>query len=531
MATLTKLNTFSVSNNNLKNEINNKLPFELEEKNKEFNKLKIQIKTLIDLYNEKLNEYNDINKTLKQFEIDIEEKRLIIDNLKTQQKIIFKQITSKFFESFIEILEKVKKEIYKVFLVFIDYNEENEIQLKFLLNNKDNLSTLLFNSFEYFKLIYETSKNEYDNKKNIIITSINNFINSIEAPFDIIFHFMKNTFTIIELINENKENELQLLKLNNTKNKIFIEKTIIESQIQKNENNLGNLEKYINNIDSILKKYKNIFSPKTENKKEVMENVLLSFKNLKKNDFYKKNSFNKSSRNKDEINIFPSKNIKTKPISIISIQNFNKKTQKPNTLSVKNSCSYSKINKSINYSKNNNSNNGIQINGIISTDISDSGDKIKKSKINIAKLKSRSNSHCYDKSKNKTLINNNTIIQKKNKLVKKNKINLHYGKNKFMKFEKVNKAESDNDDSGLKTIYDNETIMDEKYDISNELQIQNLKNDDSENENENKRIKGCKSLQNLTQKINKINDFEKSERINFKPEKIQNNDNCWASCT
>ena len=100
-----------------------------------------------------------------------------------------------------------------------------------------------------------------------------------------------------------------------------------------------------------------------------------------------------------------------------------------------------------------------------------------------------------------------------------------------MKFEKVNKAESDNDDSGLKTIYDNETIMDEKYDISNELQIQNLKNDDSENENENKRIKGCKSLQNLTQKINKINDFEKSERINFKPEKIQNNDNCWASCT
>ena len=160
MATLTKLNTFSVSNNNLKNEINNKLPFELEEKNKEFNKLKIQIKTLIDLYNEKLNEYNDINKTLKQFEIDIEEKRLIIDNLKTQQKIIFKQITSKFFESFIEILEKVKKEIYKVFLVFIDYNEENEIQLKFLLNNKDNLSTLLFNSFEYFKLIYDTSKNE-----------------------------------------------------------------------------------------------------------------------------------------------------------------------------------------------------------------------------------------------------------------------------------------------------------------------------------------------------------------------------------
>ena len=28
-----------------------------------------------------------------------------------------------------------------------------------------------------------------------------------------------------------------------------------------------------------------------------------------------------------------------------------------------------------------------------------------------------------------------------------------------------------------------------------------------------------------------INTFENTERINFKPEKIQSNDNCWASCT
>ena len=527
MSTITKLNSFSVSNNNLKTEINNKLPCELEEKKKEYNKIKSQIKEQIDLYNEKLNKYNDINKTLNKFEIEIEEKRLKIDNLKTEQKIIFIQITPKFFESFIEILEKVKKEIYKIFLIFINYNKENEIQLKFLLSNKETLISILFNSFEYFKLIYETSKNEYDNKKNIIITSINNFINSIEAPYDIIFHFMKNTFKIIELMDENKENELQFLKLNEKKNKIFLEKILIENKIQKNENNLGNLEKYINNIESILKKYKNIFSAKTENKKELMENVLLSFKNLKKSNYYKQNTFNKSSRYNNEINIFLPKNVKTKPISIITLQNFNNKTQKQNIISAKNSYSYSKVNQSINNSKNNNSNNGVQINGVISTDISDSGDKVKKPKVNIAKLKSRSNSHCYNISKNKNLNkNNNNILQKKNKLIKKNKINLNFAKNKFMKFEKVNKAESDNDDSGLKTIYDNETIMDEKYDISNELQIQNLKNDDSDDEN--KIIKGCKSLQNLNQNINT---FENTERINFKPEKIQSNDNCWASCT
>ncbi len=528
MSTITKLNSYSVSNNNLKNEINNKLPCELEEKKKEYNKIKNEIKTQIDLYHEKLNEYNDINKTLNKFEVEIEEKRLKIDNLKEEQKIIFIQITPKFFESFIEILENIKKEIYKIFLIFINYNQENTIQLKFLLSNKENLISLLFNSFEYFKLIHETSKNEYDNKKNIIMTSINNFINLIEAPYDIIFHFMRNTFKIIELMDENKENEIQFLKLNNTKNKLFVEKIIIENKIQKNENNLDNLEKYINNIDSILKKYKNIFSAKTEKKKEVMENVLLSFKNLKKSNYYKKNSFNTSSRYNNN-GIFSQNNIKTKPISIISIQTFNKKTQKPNTISSKNSYSYSKINQSVNNSKNNNSSNAIQINGVISTDISDSGDKIKKPKVNIAKLKSRSNSHCYNKSKNKNLtMNNNNNLQKKNKLVKKNKININFAKNKFMKFEKVNKAESDNDDSGLKTIYDNETIIDEKYDISNELQIQNLKNDDSENDDENKIIKGSRSLQNLNQNINT---FENTERINFKPEKIQSNDNCWASCT
>ena len=34
MSSITKLNTFSISNNSLKNEINNKLPLELEEKKK-----------------------------------------------------------------------------------------------------------------------------------------------------------------------------------------------------------------------------------------------------------------------------------------------------------------------------------------------------------------------------------------------------------------------------------------------------------------------------------------------------------------
>lgn len=65
-----------------------------------------------------------------------------------------------------------------------------------------------------------------------------------------------------------------------------------------------------------------------------MENVLKSYKNLKKNDYFKKNSFNKSSQNSMIENL--SKQIpKTKQISILTIKDFNKKSQKPINLNKK----------------------------------------------------------------------------------------------------------------------------------------------------------------------------------------------------
>jgi hypothetical protein len=95
-----------------------------------------------------------------------------------------------------------------------------------------------------------------------------------------------------------------------------------------------------------------------------------------------------------------------------------------------------------------------------------------------------------------------------------------------MKFQKVNKAESDNDDSGLKAIYDND-ILNEKYDISSESHIQNLKNEEIEINNDN----NLKEYKSKNQKFPKYN-YQNSERINFSnTEKINNNDNCWASCT
>ena len=517
MSSITKLNTFSISNNSLKNEINNKLPLELEEKKNEYEEKKNQMKLQLQSYNEKVNEYDYIVKMVQENEKNLEDKKSEIDKLNRKQKQNFVKINSNYFNSFLEIYNEKNKEIYKIFLIFINIKEENIIQFEYLFNNKEALITLLSNSFENFKLIYEINIDDYKNKKKNIFTLIDNLKKSVKYPYNILLNFIRNTFQIIDLMNENKINETKLFKLFNKKNKIFLEKINLEGEIQKNKNNLNILEKYINNVDAILKKYKSIFSPKIENRNEIMENVLKSYKNLKKNDYFKKNSFNKSSQNSMIENL--SKQIpKTKQISILTIKDFNKKSQKPINLNKKVLNYLNQNIKGIHY------NNTIQINAIISTDISESGEKIKKEKINIAKLKSK---NIVENSKSKTIKSssaNNSY--KKNKFVKKNKINFPH--NKFiMKFQKVNKAESDNDDSGLNAIYDNDNILNEKYDISSESHIQNLKNEEIEINDDN----NLKQYKSKNQKFQKYN-YQNSERINFSnTEKINNNDNCWASCT
>ena len=480
MSSITKLNTFSISNNSLKNEINNKLPLELEEKKNEYEEKKNQMKLQLQSYNEKVNEYDYIVKMVQENEKNLEDKKSEIDKLNRKQKQNFVKINSNYFNSFLEIYNEKNKEIYKIFLIFINIKEENIIQFEYLFNNKEALITLLSNSFENFKLIYEINIDDYKNKKKNIFTLIDNLKKSVKYPYNILLNFIRNTFQIIDLMNENKINETKLFKLFNKKNKIFLEKINLEGEIQKNKNNLNILEKYINNVD-------------------------------------KKNSFNKSSQNSMIENL--SKQIpKTKQISILTIKDFNKKSQKPINLNKKVLNYLNQNIKGIHY------NNTIQINAIISTDISESGEKIKKEKINIAKLKSK---NIVENSKSKTIKSssaNNSY--KKNKFVKKNKINFPH--NKFiMKFQKVNKAESDNDDSGLNAIYDNDNILNEKYDISSESHIQNLKNEEIEINDDN----DLKQYKSKNQKFQKYN-YQNSERINFSnTEKINNNDNCWASCT
>lgn len=69
-------------------------------------------------------------------------------------------------------------------------------------------------------------------KKNIF-TLIDNLKKSVKYPYNILLNFIRNTFQIIDLMNENKINETKLFKLFNKKNKIFLEKINLEGEIQK----------------------------------------------------------------------------------------------------------------------------------------------------------------------------------------------------------------------------------------------------------------------------------------------------------
>ena len=67
-------------------------------------------------------------------------------------------------------------------MIFIDFENNQESQLDLFIENKEDLITLLYNSFENFRLINIYNQIIYNNKKMTILTSINKLRKYIEYP-------------------------------------------------------------------------------------------------------------------------------------------------------------------------------------------------------------------------------------------------------------------------------------------------------------------------------------------------------------
>ena len=138
MKTISKNNSnYSI---NIKNEIMN-LPSQLYEIQNNFDKKNDELKNQKNNLKNKYNNYNGIEQIIKKLELKIEEKNNKSDSLKSQQKIIFILITSNVFYDFKKQLYEINREIFQAFLIFIDFEKNQESQLDLFIENKEDLIT------------------------------------------------------------------------------------------------------------------------------------------------------------------------------------------------------------------------------------------------------------------------------------------------------------------------------------------------------------------------------------------------------
>ena len=499
----------------VKSEIMN-LPSQLYEMQDKFEKKNNELKNQKNNLKNKYMNYNRIEQIIKKLELKIEEKNNKSDSLKSQQKIIFILITSNVFYDFKKQLHEINKDIFQAFLIYIDFERNQESQLDLFLGNKEDLISLLYNSFENFKLLNIYNHVIYNNKKMTILTSINKLRKYIKYPFDIIFNYIENTFGIIDFKYENNKDEKQLLALIAEKNKEYNELKNLEIAIKNEEINVKQLYDFSKQISYIIKNYRCIFSNKNniDDKNQIMNRMKDLIDNLRKNKLYQKNksykTLNKNNNNNNILKRTLSKNeMYVKQISFQTIKNdltkLSKTSKKNNKQTVNNKS----------FNKRNNTSQNI----FIKKDFSET-EKLK----NLKQLKS--NNNLFTKDKKQMIKNVQVNIFDKNK--QKNNTKNNFIKNQIIKIEKIDKNLQEN----ILNKNDNQSIIDNQseFSICDEFEIE------KKNKNNDKTLRGSKSLGhfkiiNMNQKFNNYLNENLSEN-NIKDKiKKNNNEGCWASCT
>ena len=512
MKTISKNNSnYSI---NIKNEIMN-LPSQLYEIQNNFDKKNDELKNQKNNLKNKYNNYNGIEQIIKKLELKIEEKNNKSDSLKSQQKIIFILITSNVFYDFKKQLYEINREIFQAFLIFIDFEENQESQLDLFIDNKEDLITLLYNSFENFRLLNIYNQIIYNNKKMTILTSINKLRKYIKYPFDILFNYIENTFGIIDFKYENNKDEKHLLALRNEKNKVYNEIKNLEIEVTNKEKYVKQLYDCSKQISYIIKNYRSIFSNKitNEDKNQIMKRMKDLIDNLRKNELYQKNklskTINKNNNNNNLLKRTLSKNeMYVKQKSFQSIRNDITKLSKTSKNNNQQNINHKSFNK-----RNNNSNNIFQ-----------EFSETENSK-NLKKMKSKNNFYPKDKIQIIKNIKVNSFDKNKNKQKNNNKNN--FIKNQIIKIEKIGKNLKENhlNKNNNQSIIDNQS----EFSICDEFEIEkkDKKNDKTLRESKSS---GHFKIININKQFKNYLNENLSE--NNKNDKIKNNNNeeCWASC-
>ena len=304
----------------------NILPQELIKKKREIEDVKKEILNNGEKYKTIENQLKLTNN-----DIIIEEKNLtdLLSKkyyIKTRQKGLIKSINKELFLHLIKILMNDDNKYFKeILLLFFNFKEDYKDELTFIIQNKESFIELMKNSYKNIKILYKENINKYNNIKVSIINIMNDngYINidTIKYPFNIIIKYIINCFEIINIKNKIKEINDILKKKNITKNNIFLNKLLLQNEIEEKEQKLVNLNKYCKIINNIIEKYKALNNIETEKEiinmlGELHKNSISYFKkNDSKIDIKEKNKVKIKEKKLSNIKIINDKeNVKSKKI-------------------------------------------------------------------------------------------------------------------------------------------------------------------------------------------------------------------------
>ena len=480
-------NQKNILTNELKKELN-LLPKKLREKKNELgiiSRENILLKEKSIFMNKELEK---VSFNIMSLEKDLSLLLIKNDNIKSQQKILLNSINNEIVHNFYNTFLKNDKKLRDLMLIFFNFEDGFGEQLTRILDNDNELTTLLIGSYSYLKMLQNDVNQKYQQIKN----KINNALNDIrdtynKTSFCLIINYIENIFKLLDNKEKITSFEKQNKSLTNKKNEIFIKLKIIEESKKEKENNINTLDNYVSELLTLIEKYKsfsrysktklinniknnkdiNINTNKSENTSG--NNLNISCPNnpcLKKSN---KISFNNETRNTNKVsyinidlaNIVIEKDKINNKKTIDSIDDINNKINNSNS-----------IIKRINISNYNNIND-------LERDIFEHFEDLKTHPLYSAKITNKINNNSK---------NNNNIISKNKIKKKKNNKNIDNKKKKTSSNKSNNKNiinKNNNNDNKISQTntnmtYNNNIIINNsneinKYDISYDYSNQNIK--------------------------------------------------------
>ena len=172
-----------------------------------------------------------------------------------------------------------------------NFSEKNQStqELLMIIKNETEIKNILCYSYDIFYNLQKENEDIYINIKNSYFELFNEITNiEKQYPFDLLFDFVKNNFTVIE--NEKKVEELKKLlnKLMQEKNAKFVEVKNIESIIKTYNRNIKIISNYIKALKNFYYRIKekndnqNINGNINKNSNDIMKGLIDDIEKFKR---------------------------------------------------------------------------------------------------------------------------------------------------------------------------------------------------------------------------------------------------------